>query len=297
MPLVLPASFAGKTIACSRCGHAVLVSDPTAAAPATSHLVSPPHLSAGRDSPLLPAVAVAGDIEPAEEDEPDEAPRKRSCLVSGCLTLVVAALSVAAVVGVALLTVYLVQWKQTGPATDGDEGSQTRRINKREYTDASRKALTIDGVTVRIDKVQVGKVDFRSKGEILQSKTPHYLIVNVSVKNKSRSEPVLYQSWYDQKFEDDQGQSYDVELQDDNGRPWSVFAVPDADKVEQHFKSEASLPTDDEIIDSLIFKLPEEYVDEPIPPLFLALPGAAVGNPGEHYRFKLPAIMIDRRDR
>src|SRR5215207_5480611 len=96
MPLVLPASFAGKTIACSRCGHAVLVSDPTAAAP------------------------VAGDAEPAEKDEPDEAPRKRSCLVSGCLTLVVAALSVAAVVGVALLTVYLVQLKQTATLTGGD---------------------------------------------------------------------------------------------------------------------------------------------------------------------------------
>jgi hypothetical protein len=175
-------------------------------------------------------------------------------------------------------------------------GPDDGKFDKRKYTDASRKAITRDGVTVRIDQVQLGKVDFRSKGEVLQTTAPHYLIVTVMVKNKTRSEPVVYQSWYDHQFEDDQGNRQDVELQDDNGRRWSVFAVPDADKVERHIKSEVSLSTDDEIADSLIFKLPQQYIDEPIPPLYLSLPGAAVGDDGV-YRFYLPAVMVTRRDK
>jgi hypothetical protein len=192
---------------------------------------------------------------------------------------------------------YLLSWdRRSRISLDGMDSGEDREFNKRKYADASRKAITIDGVTIRIDKVQVGKVDFRSKGEILQTSTPHFLIVNVNVKNKSRSEPVLYQSWYDQKFEDDQGNSFDVELRDEHGHQWEVFVVPDADKVEQHFKREVSLTTDDETKDSLVFKLPEEYIDEPIPPLYLTLPGAAVGDDGV-YRFHLPGGMVERRDK
>src|SRR6186713_1227739 len=103
MPLVLPASFAGKTVACSRCGHAVLVSDAAGAA-TVSQPVLPPHLAAGRGSPLFPppppeqetpaanaqhAVAVARNVELVEKDEPEDVPRKRSWLVSGCLMLLV----------------------------------------------------------------------------------------------------------------------------------------------------------------------------------------------------------------
>lgn len=288
MPLVLPASFAGKTIACSRCGHAVLVSDPGAAALPITQPALPPHLQ---------AAVVADGAAPLKLGKPSKAPRKRSCLASGCTTVVVAVLVLAAVGSLAVGAVYLVTWDNRPMMLDGMDSQQDGKPGRGNYTDASRKAITIDGVTVRIDKAQVGRVDFRSQGKVRQTTTPHYLIVNVNVKNKSRSAAVLYQSWYDHEFKDDQGHSEDVELQDENGRRWEVFVMPEADTVERHVKPEVSLATGDETIDSLIFELPEQYVDEPLPPLFLALPGAAVGSAGKYYRFQLPGPMIDRRER
>lgn len=272
MPLVLPASFAGKTVPCSRCGHAVLVSAAETPPPPS---VIPPHLEqlATKASPVVVEQDV--DLEPAP---------RRSCLFTGCMTIAVATLALAGAVGVALLTVYFIGSRQP-PVTVDPKPDMT--LNKRDYTDASRRSKSIDGVTVRVDKVQVGKVDYRSKGEILQTATPHYLIVNVNVKNKDRDEPVEYRSWYDEP---------EVELLDENGRGWKRFPVPGADKVELHVKSRVELPLADDITDSLIFKLPEEYHDEPIPPLYLKLPGTAVGH-DRPYRFHLPGIMVDRRDK
>lgn len=295
MPLVLPVSFIGKTIACSRCGHTVLVSGPAeASAPSPEAAVPdvrPPHLREAAAG----AAPIAVDVDDTV-DQPSHQPQRRSCLYSGCMTIIVAALVLTAIVGMAVGAVYLATWDRRSMVTlDGMEQSDGK-FDKRKYTDASRKAITRDGVTVRIDAVQLGKVDFRSKGEVLQTATPHYLIVNVTVKNKTRSEPVLYQSWYDHQFEDDEGNRQDIELHDDNARHWEVFTVPEADKVERHHKSEVSLSTDDETIDSLVFKMPDEYIDEPIPPLYLQLPGAAVGDSGV-FRFHLPQIMVQRRDR
>jgi hypothetical protein len=292
MPLLLPPSFAGKTVACSRCGHAVLVTaaspEPQAADP------RPPHLQTAAAVPQS-AAAKAVAIELNRKHRSTKASRKRSCVG---LMLVAAALSMAAVVGLGLLVVHLVQMGQTPAVAEGNGGETgaNRAFNKREYTDASRKAITIAGVTVRIEQAQVGKVDYRSQGKILQTATPHYLIVNVNVKNKSRGEPVRYQSWCDHTFEDGQGQSEDVELQDDNGRRWEVFVLPEADMIERHVKPESSLSADDEITDSLVFQLPEEYHDGAVPPLFLALPAAAVGSAGDYFRFKLPGLMIARRE-
>jgi hypothetical protein len=214
--------------------------------------------------------------------------------------LLIASIVVGSVVCIALVTVQIVHWKQSAShGSDGDPDQTDeagKKLNKREYTDASRKALTIAGVTVRIDKVSVGRIDYRSKGEILQSATPHYLVVNINVKNKSRGEPVKFQSWYDHEFEDDEGHHQDVELQDDNGVHWQVFRVPGAENVERHVKSDAQLPPGDDLTDSLVFKLPDVYIDEPIPPLYLKLPAAAIGDSGV-YRMHLPSIMIDRRDK
>lgn len=272
MPLVLPASFAGKTVPCSRCGHAVLVSVAESPPPQS---VIPPHLA-------QPAIQASPAV--AEQDVELEPAPRRSCLFTGCITIVVATVALTGAVGVALLAVYLMGSRQPTEIVDS---APVDEFNKRDYTDASRRAKTIDGVTVRIDKVQVGKVDYRSKGEILQTATPHYLIVNVNVKNKERDEPVEYQSWYDK-----QG----VELRDENGRDWKQFPVPGADNVERHVTSRVELCQADDITDSLIFRLPEEYHDEPIPQLYLKLPGAAVGH-DRPYRFHLPAIMVDRRDK
>jgi hypothetical protein len=66
--------------------------------------------------------------------------------------------------------------------------------------------------------------------------------------------------------------------------------------VERHSKSEAELPLGDDITDSLVFKLPDGYIEEPIPALYLKLPVAAVGDRG-FYRLHIPITMIVRRDK
>jgi hypothetical protein len=339
MPLVLPASFVGKTVPCSRCGHSVLVGGPDlppppalpvglppsgvpsalpGARPVPPHLANklgmplavppnppgppppaptPPHLqkAALAANPMSPAASAA----PAADEATEEQPEPRSCLLSGCYVVGVAMFVLAGILGAALATVWISRQWQQPVANNGEEPGETirgKKIRKKDYKDSSKNAITYSGVTVRIDKVQVGKVDFRSKGEILQTATPNYLIINVNVKNKNREEPVEYHSWYDNRFEDDAGNKQDVELIDDNGVELKLFRIPEAENVERHSKSDASLPMGDDITDSLIFKLPEGYLDEPIPAQYLKLPMVAVGETKD-FLFYIPIIMIERRDK
>jgi hypothetical protein len=216
------------------------------------------------------------------------------------LLLVMAVVTLSsAVVGVVLLAGWLIrqQGNANTESADGGPSGTSRRapIDKREYTNASRKSVARSGALVRIDDVAVGKVHYRSKGEIMETATPNYLMITLNVKNKSRTEPVEYQSWYSYEFEDEEEGPQRVELVDDNGVELELFPIPGADNVERHFRSDYSLPLDDDVYDTLVFQLPDDYLDNPVPPLYLKLPAAAIGDKG-HFRFHIPGTMIERRD-
>jgi hypothetical protein len=232
------------------------------------------------------------------EDDIAEAPAGRSCLATALLLFMLVALASTAVVGVVLLVGWAGRQGKNGHATNAEDGGppvQRLLINKREYTNASRKSVARSGVLVRIDDVAVGKVNYRSKGEILQTATPNYLMITLNVKNKSRTEPVQYQSWYSYEFKDEAKGPQTVELPDEDGKRLDLFPIPGADTVERHIRSDITLPFDDEIYDTLVFKLPDDYLDNPVPPLYLKLPAAAIGDEG-NYQFHIPGTMIERRD-
>jgi hypothetical protein len=242
-------------------------------------------------------MAPAGEpTELTQQEQDTEAPQRRSCFMTGCLAVGVGTIVLASILSVVLLSVLISRrWR---PPVDNGQGERPTgpQIDKSLYKDASKVSHNLAGVAVRIDRAEVGKVDFRSKGEILQTATPNYLILNINVRNKSRTEPVLYQSWYDNEFQSDSGETQDVELVDDNGVVLPLFRVPEAENVERHSKSEIELPLGDDVTDSLVFKLPDGYIEEPIPALYLKLPVAAVGDRG-FYRLYIPITMIVRRDK
>jgi hypothetical protein len=248
--------------------------------------------AANPQAALAPAEVASEELSAESESETEP----RSCLAQGCLLMGIGSFVLAIILGASILTVQGIRWWQENQIATNFEEEPTAKINKLDYVDASHKAIRYADISVRIDKVEVGKVDFRSKGEILQTATPHYLIINVNVMNKERAEPVTYKSWYENVFEDDAGNRQDVRLRDENGVEWKVFLVPGADTVEKHSKDEFSLPQGDDVTDSLVFRLPERYVGEPIPPLYLDLPGVAVGET-TWFRFYIPLTRINRRDK
>jgi hypothetical protein len=261
----------------------------------------PPHLkSASGSTTKNPQASVA------EAEEPKSSGWGRGCLAAAALAILT--LSVAATLAVA---VFVLQ-RQQRSATDGTSTHHPphRRsvADKANYIDATRKAAVLSGVSVRVDRAEAGKVHYRSKGEILETATKNYLVLTLNVKNRSRSEPVDYRSWYDNRFtaadDDESGEEIqhsapaetdDVQLIDENDVELTLFRIPGAENVERHAVSEVSLPPGDDIADTLVFKLPDGYLDEPIPTLYLRLPVAAVGDEG-FFKLKLPGAMVFRRD-
>lgn len=321
MPLVLPASFLGKTVPCSRCGREVLVESngkpvpqgtfpvpPTALAP---HLVGgaplavrPPHLDRQDRSAGSPAPAPVQPQDLAIET-PTAGPRRRrsrSWFVAGCLLLGVLAVCSAAIVGLVLAGAWFVT-PLDRPATTPGEGALADTTDEAgdlpaktaDYTNAARKSIAYTGVLVRVDNVQVGKVDYRAEREFFRTETPDYLIVTLSVKNKDRGRDVEYRSWYSYQFEDDEEGPQQVELLDEDGLALEVFPIKDAEIVERHRASDLAIEPGEEIADSVVFKLPPDYIDDAIPPLYLKLPAAAIGEKG-HFRFYIPGTMIERRE-
>ncbi len=336
MPLVLPASFAGRKIPCTRCGSEVLVreapvaGEPTPTAkvtnpPATTSVPAmppqvatrwameeppevappvprpdpkPPHLQASGAKVATNSKRTEKPVESeAEEEETEEPPQPRSPLVVGCLLLSMLSMAATAVLAVVLLVVWIAQFNGTRVATPEPETPlQRRALDKRLYTNAAKKSALYSGVLVRIDRAEVGKVRYRSKGEILETSTPYYLMITLNVKNKSRAEPFEYQSWYSYEFQDEgEEQGEKMELIDENGRDLPFFPIPGAENVERHLSSSSLLPPGDDTYDTLVFKLDSDYLDQPIPDLYLTLPLAAVADRGE-FRFLIPGSMVQRRD-
>jgi len=296
MPLVLPATYAGRTVACGRCGAAIVVMGGEAA-PATGASLLPP--SAG---PILPPQA-AGATDPLAsiaESTPlvRRVRRPRSCFATGCLVVGIVSLAAAAIVGIVLVAAWLPGLPRPKRASGPDmipRGAGKQPIDKREYTDASRKAVNYAGVLVRVDRVEAGKVFYRSKRQNLQTATPNYLIINLNIQNKSRAEPVEYLSWYDNQFVTGDGEPLDLELVDEDGVTLEVFPIAEAENVERHGVSSSLLPRGDDTNDSLVFKLPDDYPSDPFPSLYLKLPVAAVGDEG-FFKFHIPGEMVRRRE-
>jgi hypothetical protein len=333
MPLVLPAAYAGKSVSCSRCGNTVQVAatpagaelPPTVAAPAP---VLPPHLaaqlgqSAGPMAPFSAAMAAgprpphladvaATQLPPGEpaaaapllqsEGPRSSRPRKRKSRSFLGYYLVAAAVLVLAALGMAIYSGKLplpqlaTNSAEEDPGGSAGTGTAGTKRSRKDYTDASRKSVAYSGVAVRLSRVEVGRVRYRSRGKILATETGDYLMITFNVKNKGRAEPVEYQSWYSYKFEDDEEGPQLVELVDENDVALELFPIPEVERVESHGPSDTTLPPGDDMNDTLVFKLPPGYREKPAVSLYLRLPAAAVGDTG-YFRFHIPASMVERRD-
>jgi hypothetical protein len=260
-------------------------------------MVVPPHLANQQAAAPTPFAVDAADRRPSALRK-----RKRAS-VGTMIGYAIGLLLAVALTGGGIFVLSKVVSKQsTGddpgdpnqPVLIGDAAGQAK-LDRRDFTDASRKTATHSGIVVKINEVEIGKARFRSKGMNQETATPNYLMITFNVKNKSRAEPVEYMSWYSYKFEDDEAGAQVVQLTDENGVELDVFPIPGAERVETHGPSNMRLPQGDDANDTLVFQLPDGYADEPIPGLFLQLPAAGVGIPG-YFRFYIPAEMVKRRE-
>lgn len=322
MALVLPVTYAGRKVPCSRCGTEVLIQLPVASplpparAVSQAPVVLPPHLaganvvpepnapvpgSQGHRPPHLQGTAAGNETAlpfPKSADGHRVRRKTRSWLGTAMLTLGVAALASTLILGIVILAAW---WGELNTAEDDGSGEEppevaAAKIDKSQYTNAQKKSASVAGMLVRIDRVAVGKVHYRSKGEIFETSTPNYLMITLNIKNKSHTDPVEYQSWYTFEFEDegDDGPQ-PMKLIDENGVEIEIFPIPGADSVERHVVSSTKLETGDDAYDTLVFKLDPEYLENPVPSLYLTLPAAAVGQPGT-FRFHIPGAMVQRRE-
>jgi hypothetical protein len=165
----------------------------------------------------------------------------------------------------------------------------TLLTNPERWTDASKKSISYAGAMVTIDRVVWSPVRFQAAGEN-RITDDNYLLVNLTVHNQSRPE-LLYKSWYSYHFEGED-EPIMAKCQDIEETEFLLFPIPEADRVEAHFRSEAHINVKDSVTDSILFKLPPDYVLPADAGLKLSLPAEALGDEG-FYRFDIPYTMIE----
>jgi hypothetical protein len=307
LPLVVPVHFLGQVVTCSRCGLPLtVVSTPQPpAVPSTSPpraFIAAPPLPPPVPLPPPPPPANPTTAEAEEEAWEEEPPQPRNGLVFGCLLALLFLGILGGVVGAVVIGVLLFRSEPstsdiatTPPAQEIAPANDLppERLQANDsfwWTDASARALTFSGISVRIDRVAFSNPRFQSRDEIL-STNEDYLLVSLTVTNQSKRD-VTYKSWYSYRFEDEAGQgALAAELIDDQDRRFELFPIPGADRVEKHIHSEYYIAQDDAISDTLVFKLPANYPRDSKRSLKLSLPAAAF-ELNDVYRFKIPAYMI-----
>lgn len=301
MPLVVPDTFVGRTATCSRCllEFTVVGTSPGQAKVAMPVGPKPPHLaSRWSEEPKEP---VAAD-KAVERDTPDEGPVVQGWpwWLLGCASLLVI-LAVSIVILLAVFVFVSSSWNS--PFSGQPEPLTETKIDpafdfvaqnaNNQWWDAKKSTMTVAGVMVRVDAVEIGSVRHSSKGVNLETPNDNYLMITVVIKNKGRVEPVAYKSWYSYEF-DEEGLKRSAQLIDRNGVKLPLFPIPGSERVERHVASDVTLPRGDETIDTLVFKLSEDYADERPQDMRLSLPAAAIEDDG-FYQFFIPADMIERR--
>jgi hypothetical protein len=154
-----------------------------------------------------------------------------------------------------------------------------------DWVDASRDAVQLRDVRVRLVSVKIGSVELMdSKGKVRPSEK--CLILKVRVSNAGAERVVQFRSWYQPASLPEKGVPL---LHNNQGKLYSLKAFPANVEVMGRV-TEASLPPSKKVEDVLIFEARPERVEF----LRLQLPASAFGSPGI-VRMQIPGPMIISR--
>jgi len=251
--------------------------------------VIPPHLQDGK---------------PPEKETPAEQPRKtaatraskrqaKTMFYAGmalCLLLLVG--SIGAFVVVMRPELVMPSGGSQGSGGGLAEGVITMRGGDRMsgWANAEAATLKLDGVSVRIDRVEIGDVRVKDGANTVQVANGPFLQVRVEVKNHKRG-VVDYRTWWNQTFSG--GDSIPMAtLKDNAGREYPMATLDGAKSV-QGTITVASIEKGKSITDTIIFDIPSGQNPAGAAYLQLELPAAAHSGFGNH-RFQIPGTMINQ---
>ena len=297
----VPAAMVGQVCTCSQCRLMFL---PPRVAPVAGPL--PPHLLAGPLPPMSPVLspalraAVASNPEVLSASPP--AKKHAPLFSSGTwLELILFILMATVVVGgIGLAWLYwkgkdaLVALQEPEPEPEAKAQAQPEEIEEiaadspPRWSDASAVSLLCRGVKLRIDHAEFAEILAKDdEHHVLPTDGQKYLAVYLTVKNLGK-EPVEYHSWYTH------GGRTPPKLQptltDGAGHTFPLKKFTGVAQIKGH-TPQAKLAHNDEINDTIIFRVPDEVPRDEVQFLRLQLSAAAHGGDGT-YRFEIPRSMV-----
>lgn len=157
------------------------------------------------------------------------------------------------------------------------------------WTDASRYAVRIGGVKVKVNRVEFGEIRARNQdNEVQTSEDDSFFQLFLTIENQ-KSQTFSYTSWYGNEFIVDEVARV-AQLTDDQGRAYPMLVFRDALNIHGH-TPQAELDRRDSLGDTLVFEIPAEVELDDVEFFRLQLPGAALQKTGS-IRFEIPGEML-----
>jgi hypothetical protein len=219
---------------------------------------------------------VAASVESAKPPQvPLHRPAKR---LSGGAIALVTMLIVGG--GVTIYAIFASQVPVGEPVAQSQQG---------EWTIANQSGYTIDGVTVRVQSVQIGPVRAKnSDGTAFVSDRQDYWTVKLRIRNGSENS-IEYRTWHTADFPGDNLRS--AIMKDDTGKRFVMQQFEDVSVIQEQTLKKTLSPRES-TIDVIVFEAPDGIDKEKLKELRLELPGAACQVKGV-FRQIIPKSLIE----
>lgn len=163
------------------------------------------------------------------------------------------------------------------------------QVGQDEWPVATLSGHTIDGVTVRVQSVEVGPVRARNaNGTAFVSDREDYWIVRLRIRN-GKATPIMYRTWHAAEFS---GASLSgAVLRDDDGNAFVMQQFEDVAELQGQTIKKTLAPRES-TLDVIVFDAPEGFNREQLQELRLELPGAACEVQGS-FRQVIPKSLVE----
>jgi hypothetical protein len=247
----LPADTGGGAFECPLCAQAFAIGTD-----ATATGAGPPSLGAAIPVPMhLPTKRWSG----------------------GAIALVTILVVVAAGGGLAIL------------AMQSTTEAQNSTRDGEEWIDATKSGHTMEGITVRVQSVQVGPVRAKNAdGTAFVSDREDYWTVRLRIRNGGEK-PIEYRTWHAAEFPG--GVLLAANLREDSGKRFVMQQFEDVALLQGQTLKKTLAPRES-LFDVIVFEAPEGFERDQLKELRLELPGAACGIEGV-FRQTIPKTLVE----
>lgn len=174
-------------------------------------------------------------------------------------------------------------------ATMWNNGDSRLKEAPVEWLDAQKSGHTIEGVTVRVQGVEVGPVRAKNtNGTVFVSDRQDYWLVRLRIRN-GRDKPIEYRTWHAAEFSGVKPSS--ALMIDDAGKRFVMQQFEDVNDIQGQTLKKTLAPKES-IVDVIVFEAPEGLERESLSALRLELPGAACQVEGV-FRQLIPKALVE----